>query len=148
MQSLTNLANWFVNFSEQNYVWIARIALFITFFYFGLLKLIGASPAGDLAIGFATKMGMGGLANELYLALAVVECLIGVLFLIPKLTLLVVPLMLGHMIMVSAPILLYPEAVWTEPFVPNLEGQYIIKNVALVALALGVVASLKTKKSA
>ena len=40
------------------------------------------------------------------------------------------------------PLLLYPEAVWTRPLlVPNLEGQYIIKNAALVALALGLVAT-------
>jgi hypothetical protein len=29
---------------------------------------------------------------------------------------------------------------FTKPFVPTLEGQYIIKNVAIVALAIGVAA--------
>ena len=124
------------------------MALFVIYFYFGFLKIIGASPANELAIGFAEHMGMGAYAYQLYIILAFVECIIGILILFPKLTRIAIFVMLGHMILVSAPILLYPQAVWTAPFVPNLEGQYIIKNAALVALALGLVASTKplTKK--
>lgn len=133
--------HWFIGWAKRNYSWIARVSLFIIYFYFGFLKIIGASPANELAIGFASHMGMGAFANELYLLLAVVECFIGVLILFPKLTRIAIFIMLGHMLLVSAPILLYIEAVWQAPFVPNLEGQYIIKNAALVALALGLVAS-------
>lgn len=124
------------------------MALFVIYFYFGFLKIIGASPANELAIGFAKHMGMGAFSYELYIILAFVECIIGILILFPKLTRIAIFVMLGHMLLVSAPILLYPQAVWTAPFVPNLEGQYIIKNAALVALALGLVASTKplTKK--
>jgi uncharacterized membrane protein YkgB len=59
----------------------------------------------------------------------------------PKLTRLAILVMAAHMVLVSSPLILYPEAVWVRPFVPNLEGQYIIKNAALVALALGLVAA-------
>ncbi len=126
---------------------IARISLFVIFFYFGFLKIIGLSPANDLAIGFAERMGAGAVAVELYYILAFVECLIGILILFPKLTKLAVTILLAHMVLVSAPIILYPEAVWESFLVPNLEGQYIIKNLALVAVAVGLIANTGTALS-
>lgn len=141
MSTIHTFDTWFIQFARKNYSWIARWSLFVIYFYFGALKILGASPANELAIGFAERMGFGGVANELYILLAAVECVIGLLLLFPKMTRLALFIMFGHMLLVSAPLLLYPEAVWTMPFVPNLEGQYIIKNAALVALALGLVAS-------
>ena len=73
--------------------------------------------------------------------LALLECLIGILFLIPKATRLVVPLLLAHMAVVCSPLLLVPEYVWQGFLVPTLEGQYIIKNAVVVAVAIGVAAS-------
>ena len=133
----------FIEFAKRHYQWIARVSLFVIFFYFGFLKLVGLSPADDLALGFATKMGMGNVAMELFYFLAVIECIIGVLMLLPRLTRVAILIMVVHMALVSSPLLLYPEAVWQRPLVPNLEGQYIIKNAALVALALGLVATTK-----
>jgi hypothetical protein len=46
-----------------------------------------------------------------------------------------------HMILVCSPLVLIANMVWEYPFVPNLEGQYIIKNVALIAAAIGIAAS-------
>ncbi len=143
MSNLQSIDHRFISFARNNYSWIARISLFIIYFYFGLLKIIGASPANELAIGFARHMGMGAYAYELYIILAFIECIIGILTLFPKLTRIAIFIMLGHMVLVCSPILLYPQAVWAAPFVPNLEGQYIIKNAALVALALGLAASTK-----
>ena len=149
MSTLEKFDRQFIHFAKRNYAWIARASLFVIYFYFGFLKIIGASPASDLAIGFATKMGMGEYAYELFLALAYVECLIGLMILVPKLTRIALFIMFGHMLLVCAPIVLYPEAIWHAPFVPNLEGQYIIKNAALVALVLGLIATTKplTKKN-
>lgn len=143
MSSITTFEKQGIEFAKRCFPWCARISLFIIFFYFGFLKIIGASPANELAIGFAQHMGAGSIANELYLALAVVECLIGLLFLVPRLTSLATIIMLAHMALVSAPVILYPQAVWHALLVPNLEGQYIIKNLALVALALGLVSAKK-----
>jgi uncharacterized membrane protein YphA (DoxX/SURF4 family) len=140
METFRQLDRYYIGFAKRYSAPIARIALFVIYFYFGFLKLIGQSPASSLAIGFAEKIGMANHAHALYLILAGVECLIGILILFPRLTRLALFIMLGHMLLVSAPLALYPEAVWTKPFVPSLEGQYIIKNAALVALALGLVA--------
>ena len=141
MDIISNIDHAFIRFAKRHYQWIARISLFVIFFYFGFLKLVGLSPADGLALGFAAHMGMGAYAMQLFYLLATIECAIGVMMLIPKLTRLAIGVMLIHMILVSSPLLLYPEATWVRPLVPNLEGQYIIKNAALVALALGLVAT-------
>jgi uncharacterized membrane protein YkgB len=119
---------------------IARVAVFIIYFYFGFLKLIGESPATPLARGFIDRLGAGAYFHALYMVLAAFECLIGILFLLPKLTRIVVPLLLIHMVIVCSPLFLVPHLAFVKPFVPTLEGQYIIKNLAIIALALGVAA--------
>lgn len=143
MEKLHVFDHAFIAFAKRHYGWIARVSLFVIFFYFGFLKLIGLSPASDLALGFAEKIGTGSYAMESFYALAIVECVIGLMMLVPQLTRPAILLMATHMLLVSSPLLLYPEAVWQGPLVPNLEGQYIIKNAALVALALGLVAHTK-----
>jgi uncharacterized membrane protein YkgB len=56
-------------------------------------------------------------------------------------TRIVVPLLLAHMALVCSPLFLLPDYVWQQPFVPTLEGQYIIKNIVVVAVAIGIAAS-------
>ncbi len=127
---------------------IARVAIFIVFFWFGALKFLGLSPASPLAEALTERtIGMEFFQLS-FIILAVLECLIGILFLIPKATRIVLPLLLLHMAVVCSPLLLVPDLVWTNPFVPSLEGQYIIKNVVLVALAIAIAATTKPLKSA
>ena len=140
MSSLYAFDQQFIDFAKKHYSLLARVSLFIIYFVFGILKLLGLSPASTLALGFAGKMGMASYAHELFIILAIVECFIGIMILAPKLTRITIFIMFLHMVLACSPIILYTEAVWSAPFVPNLEGQYIIKNAALVALALGLVA--------
>lgn len=123
---------------RRSFLPTARIALFIVFFYFGLLKLLGESPAGPVAEALVAKTVGLQYFDILFKILAVLECAIGLLFLLPKATRVVIPLLLAHMIIVCSPLLLVPELTWQKPFVPTLEGQYIIKNVAIIALAIGI----------
>jgi uncharacterized membrane protein YkgB len=118
---------------------LARVALFIVYFYFGILKILDLSPASPLALALTEKTIGGEYFQVAFLVLAVFECLIGILFLIPRATRIVIPLLLIHTAMVCSPLLLVPELAWYRPFVPSLEGQYIIKNVVIVALAVGIV---------
>ena len=126
---------------------LARIAIFIVYFYFGILKIFNLSPASPLALALTEKT-IGAASFDLaFLVLAVVECIIGILFLIPKATRLVIPLLLVHMVIVCSPLILVPELAWSYLLVPSLEGQYIIKNVVIVALAVGVAAQAQPLKS-
>lgn len=130
----------FIGLARRWYSPLARAALFVIFFYFGFLKLVGLSPADALAEKLVGQTVGLAYFHELFIMLALIECIIGILFLIPRATRIVILIMFVHMLIVCSPLVLIPDAVWQAPFVPNLEGQYIIKNIALVALALGLVA--------
>jgi uncharacterized membrane protein YphA (DoxX/SURF4 family) len=129
-----------IQLAQKWYLPVARIAFFIIFFYFGALKLIGLSPATQLATA-PTERTIGLQYFDVsFVILAIIECTIGILFLIPKATRVVIALLFIHLAVVCSPLVLVPEHVWSSWFVPNLEGQYIIKNIALVAIAIGIAA--------
>lgn len=129
-----------IRLSQQWYEPVARGAFFIIFFYFGFLKLIGLSPATPLAEALTARTIGMQYFDMSFMILAVIECLIGLLFLFPKATRVVIALLFVHLAVVCSPLVLVPDHIWTSFFVPNLEGQYIIKNVALVAIAIGIAA--------
>jgi uncharacterized membrane protein YkgB len=138
-----------IAFFQKAFIPMARISIFIVFFWFGLIKLLGLSPAGPLAEALTAHTVGLQYFDTLFIALSLVECLIGVLFLFPKMTRLVIPLLLAHMALVCSPLILVPEYTWQQAFVPTLEGQYILKNAVVVAVAVGIAASaqpLQTKK--
>lgn len=130
-----------IAFFKRIFIPSARVALFIVFFWFGFLKLIGLSPADSLAVALTEQTIGMQYFDTLFVVLSLAECIIGILFLFPKMTRLVVPLLLAHMVLVCSPLVLLPNIVWQSAFVPTLEGQYIIKNAVIVALAIGVAAS-------
>jgi uncharacterized membrane protein YkgB len=118
----------------------ARIAIFIIYFWFGFLKLIGVSPATPLASALTSHtIGMQYFTMS-FKALALYECALGILFLIPALTWLSSGLLVIHMGIVTSPLIIVASVAWTHPLVPTLEGQYIIKDLAIIALAVGILA--------
>jgi putative oxidoreductase len=54
----------------------------------------------------------------------------------------VLPLLLLHVVLTLLPLLLLPGLTWQSPLVPTLEGQYIIKNLVILAAALGIASHL------
>jgi uncharacterized membrane protein YkgB len=131
---------WAVNFAKRNYLFLARFSLFLIYFWFGFLKAIDISPASPLAEGLTAKTIGADMFGPAFFILAVFECLIGVLFLFPRATKVAVLLMLAHMAMVCSPLVLMPADAWQSLLVPTLEGQYIIKNIALIAVAMTLLA--------
>jgi uncharacterized membrane protein YkgB len=122
----------------------ARIAIFTVYFWFGFLKLVGFSPATPLASALTSRTIGMQYFNTSFRMLAVFECGLGIMFLIPALTWLSVVLLVIHMGIVSSPLVIVADVAWTHPFVPTLEGQYIIKDVAILALALGIMAQRRS----
>jgi uncharacterized membrane protein YkgB len=130
-----------IQFFKRTALPLARVAFFIVFFWFGFIKLLGLSPASPLAAALTERTVGLGLFEPLFILLALIECVIGLLFLIPKAVRVVIPLLFLHMLIVCAPLVLVTDMTWSAPFIPSLEGQYIIKNVVIVALAFGVAAN-------
>ncbi len=74
------------------------------------------------------------------------ECLIGILFLIRGAERIVIPLLFMHMATTFMPLFMLREETWSGFMVPTLEGQYIIKNLLIIAAAVGVAAHLHPMK--
>lgn len=130
-----------IAFFKRIYIPAARFSIFLIFFWFGIIKLVGLSPASPLAEALTTQTIGMQYFDTLFILLSLMECIIGILFLFPKMTRIVIPLLLAHMVLVCSPLVILPAFVWQQPFVPTLEGQYILKNAVVVAVAIGIAAS-------
>jgi uncharacterized membrane protein YkgB len=137
---IDELDRWCIGFAQRAYPIVARTALFVVFFWFGLIKLLGVSPATALAMALTVKTVGPAHFDVLFKSLAVFECAIGILCLIPSAVRLVVLLLCVHMAVVCAPLVLVPEYTWQSALVPTMDGQYIIKNVLVIATAVGLAA--------
>lgn len=122
----------------------ARIALFVIFFWFGILKVIGTSPALGIVQDLFAVTFLEALPFGVFFAVfGLYEMLIGLLFLSRRFERVAIALLLPHMIMTALPLVLLPDIAWQGLLTPTLEGQYIIKNLALVALAFFTVIHLR-----
>jgi uncharacterized membrane protein YkgB len=122
-------------------VTLTRIALGVVFFWFGALKFIpGASPAEELATRTITRLTGGTITQALALhLLAAWEVLIGLGLLTGKLLRVTLLLLFVQMMGTLLPLAYFPEETFTRfPWAPTLEGQYIIKNLVLIAAAIVV----------
>ncbi len=123
----------------------ARLAVGIVFIWFGALKVVGdLSPAYDLVA--ATVYW---LTPEIIVPLlGLWEVAIGVAFLIPKLTRLALILLAPQMPATFLPLVLLPAVCYTVfPFGLTLEGQYIVKNLVIIACALIIGGTALRKES-
>lgn len=124
----------------------ARFALFVVFFWFGFLKIIGQSPASELVENlYNTTIPFMQFGTFLVL-FGVFECIIGILFLIRGAERVVIPLLIVHMITTCGPLVFLPQETWSGFLIPTLEGQYIIKNLIIIALAMVIVEKLEPMK--
>ena len=132
----------FIHFCRRISEPSARFGLFVVFFWFGILKVVGMSPASPLVQALFERT-MPIMPFSLFIVLfGLFEMLIGCLFLIKGYERIVIPLLLFHMITTVMPLFLVKDATWSQMFVPTLGGQYIIKNLLIIAAAVGIAAHL------
>jgi len=125
----------------------SRIALFIVFFWFGILKIIGTSPANPLVQKLFEKTVPFISFGTFIILFGAYEMLIGILFLIPKREKLALALLIPHVLTTFLPLFLLPSITWQNFLTPTLEGQYIIKNLVIAALALNLVYRTDSEKT-
>ena len=126
---------------------VARFGLFVVFFWFGLLKVAGLSPAGPLVEQLFERTIHFMSFDSFIIFFGLYEMLIGVLFMIRGAERIVMPLLFVHMITTFMPLVLLPAVTWSQFAVPTLEGQYIIKNLVIIAAAMGIAAHLHPMKN-
>ena len=116
---------------------LIRLPLFIIFFWFGLLKVFELSPARQLIID--TVFWMPILSAETWvIVIGYWEVFIAIFFLTRITTLLAMILLFLQMSGTFMPLILLPDITFqsSNPLLPTLEGQYIIKNIIIITAAL------------
>lgn len=121
------------NAMEKHSVNLMRIALAIVYIWFGALKIFGLSPAGELV-----SKTVFWFRPEIFIPiLGICEVLIGFGLLIRKLIPGTIVLLLLHMSATLFPFFILKSSCFEIfPYEPTLAGQYIVKNIVLMAGAL------------
>lgn len=134
------------NFFKKIFGPFARISLFIIFFWFGALKLFGLSPATPLVQELFAKTIPFMPFSTFIILFGLFEMLIGILFLIRGLEKVAITLLFIHMATTFMPLFMVPSETWTGFLAPSMEGQYIIKNLVIIATAIGIIANLRPRQ--
>ncbi len=122
---------------------LLRYSLAIIFIWFGALKLFpGLSPAEQLVANTVFWFDPGWFVP----VLGAWEVLIGLCLAWRPLIRAALALMALQMAGTFLPLILLPEITWNG-FVPTLEGQYIIKNLVIIAAAIVVGGTVRHKKT-
>lgn len=125
---------------------LLRISLGVIFLWFGALKFFPElSPAQDLAIRTIDKLTWGVVPSSISLCvLAVWECTIGVGLLFGVYMRTALLLLFFQMSGTFTSIMFFPQEMFTvTPYVPTLEGQYVIKNLVLISAGVVLGGSLR-----
>jgi uncharacterized membrane protein YkgB len=115
-----------------------RIALAVVYGWFGILKPLGLSPAAPLVL--ATVQWMPLFTPVTWLGvIGWWEVVIGVTFLWRRTTRVAIALLALQMGGTLLPLIILPEVTFQTgrwPYAPTVEGQYIIKNLLIIAAAI------------
>ncbi|MEF8774127.1 MAG: hypothetical protein V5A23_09840 [Halobacteriales archaeon] len=125
------LGDWMARWSVP----VLRVSLGVVFVWFGALKVLGVSPAGELV-----ARTVYFFPPEVFVPmLGVWEVLIGVTFLYRPLIRVGILLLFLQMPGTFLPVVLLPDVVFaTFPHALTVEGQYIVKNLVIIGAALVV----------
>ncbi|MFP4091010.1 MAG: DoxX family membrane protein [Cyclobacteriaceae bacterium] len=115
-----------------------RISLGIIFFWFGILKAFGISPAEPLVEDTINWLPLLK-GDEWVVIVGWWEVAIGLLFLSRRTIRIAIALLATQMVGTLLPLFIFPEVTFQDgrvPYAPTLEGQYIIKNLLIISAAL------------
>jgi len=120
-----------------------RISIGVVFFAFGVLKYFpGVSPAQNLAETTTHLLFLGLIPAGVALVLtATLECAIGLLLISGRGLRVALYLLVLELLGILSPIVLLPGRLFAGPHgAPTLEGQYVLKDIILVAAAMVIAA--------
>ncbi|WP_329793345.1 hypothetical protein V1227_15950 [Lentzea sp. DG1S-22] len=113
------------------------------YLWFGALKLFpGGSPAEDLVERTVSALTFGIVGGDLArVGAAISEIGIAVVLLSFRVPRWCAVLLIGHVVLVSTPLVLFPGEMWAGPLRASFEAQYILKNLVTVAAAVVIASS-------
>eukprot|EP00933_Yihiella_yeosuensis_P074279 TRINITY_DN83141_c0_g1_i1.p1 TRINITY_DN83141_c0_g1~~TRINITY_DN83141_c0_g1_i1.p1 ORF type:complete len:339 (-),score=57.47 TRINITY_DN83141_c0_g1_i1:165-1181(-) len=126
-----------------------RVGMFIVYFWFGILKVFGISPAEPLVQVVFRNMPFLHVTSAQFFCAWVVgggECIMAIAYILTLVpdpsvrfwsTAISICIGMGHLVTCSIlPCVLLPSKVWQEggfPYALTFEGQYIMKNIILIS---------------
>ena len=125
-----------------------RFSFGIIFIWFGILKPFGLSAAEPLVLKTVNWMPLFS-AEQWLSIIGFWEVFIGVFFLFKKTTRMAILLLFLQMGGTFLPLFILPEITFQKggiPFLPTMEGQYIIKNLMIISAALVIGGNLEKNK--
>ncbi len=132
-------------FIERHGLDVLRISVGVVFFWFGFLKFFGStSAAEEIASRTIATITFDLMQPNVSMPfLALLECIIGIGLLTKKYMKYIIPVLYFQMAGAILPLVIFTDQTWSAPFVPTLLGQYIIKNIILIAA--GIVLGVESK---
>ena len=122
-----------------------RYSLAIIFIWFGILKVLGFSPAEKLVL--ATVYWLPFFSPQSWLIIiGWWEVIIGITFLFNYTTRLAIALLALQMAGTLMPLFILSNVTFQAgrfPYAPTIEGQYIIKNLLIISAALVIGGTLR-----
>ena len=124
-------------------VTVLRIAVGAVFLGFGVLKFFpGVSPAENLTQATTHLLSFGLVSDGVSIvAIATLECFIGISLIAGRWMRAAIWLLAIQFVGILSPLVLLPERLFAGPSgAPTLEGQYVLKDVILVAAGMVIAA--------
>jgi putative oxidoreductase len=132
-----------IGFMSSYAILIIRLSLGIVFVWFGLLKVMGVSPVFDLASHLVYW-----LPSELFVPLlGIWEMAIGVGLLLGKALRVILSMLFLQLAGTFLVLIILPEAAFQggNPLFLTTEGEFVIKNLVLIAAGLAVGGTVRYK---
>ncbi|WP_210505685.1 DUF417 family protein [Naasia sp. SYSU D00057] len=122
-----------------------RVALAVVFIWFGALKVIGASPIADLVASMLPFLP----GQTVVVGLGVFEVIAGVALLANILVPWVCAAIVVHLTSTFLVAFVHPAEVFEggNPFLATMTGEFIAKNLVLIAAALAVAAFSRARRT-
>ena len=144
-QAFDRLDAWMIGSMATYGIGVLRVVLGVVFVWFGLLKVIGRTPVAELVSQtvywidpswFVPVLGLWEVVVELGLAFAIAL----------RVTLLLFWLQLAGTFLV---LVLHPDVAFQQgnPFLLTTEGEFVIKNLVLIAAGLVVGGTVQRTRS-
>lgn len=133
-------SRWALRWLTRYSIGVLRVSLGLVFLGFGVLKFFpGASPAEDLAARTVSTLSFGLVPEgAALLVTALAECFIGLTLVTGRLPRTGLVVLGASMVGIMSPLMLFYSDLF--PGAPTLEGQYVLKDVVLIAAAMVITA--------
>ena len=120
---------------------LLRVSLGIVFFWFGMLKVVGASAVGGLVASTVPFVD----ASWFVPALGVLEVAIGLAFIVGRFLRVVLPIFALQLVGTFLVLIMLPDVAFDQnnPLMLSFVGEFVVKN--LVLLSAGIVVASRVK---